>query len=345
MTMISLDEFETLSPVRILQLVFLGFSLFLAVFLILLIFLPPDVFPAPAVVPDNSAGSAGTIPVTRTFSFLNQTETVSVAVDRSVYLGSKKTHRDLFLFGDQRRAGARYYGAMINDPTQEQIYTDLIAEFRKIRAERNLTDDEYLELIASCIQAIPYKDGGNLPPKYPAELLVDGMGDCDDKSILISGLLAREGYTVVLFKFGPEGHMAMGIGSDAFPYKATGYTFLEGMTPAYVGAPTIHLNIPLNSDPLVIPVQNGTKVYRSGSETQYITRAEADAKVKAEELTQRLEGFAPNDRNSTEYRELERERDRYVAARLYILSHPYDRPGTYEYVQWKLRDIPAGTGG
>lgn len=343
--MISLDDFETLTPVRILQLIFLGFSLFLAFFLVLLIALPPDLFPAPAVVPDNSAGSAGTIPVTRTFSFLNQTGTMTVTVDRAVYLGSKKAHRDLFLFGDQRRAGTRYYGAMINDPTQEQIYTDLITEFRKIRTARNLTDDEYLELIASCIQAIPYKDGGNLPPKYPAELLVDGMGDCDDKSILIAGLLAREGYTVVLFKFGPEGHMAMGVGSDAFLYKTTGYTFLEGMTPAFVGAPTIHLNIPLESDPLVIPVQNGTKVYRSGNETQFITRAGTEAEMKAEELTKRLEGFAPEDRNSTEYRALEREHDRYTAVRLYIMSHPYDRPGTYEYVKRTMTETPEEYGG
>ncbi|PKG31498.1 MAG: hypothetical protein CW742_13100, partial [Methanoregula sp.] len=157
----------------------------------------------------------------------------------------------------------------------------------------------------------------------------------DDKALLLSGLLAREGYSVSLLKFGPESHMAMGIGSDAFPYKATGYTYLEPMTPAYTGIPTFSIMTkkPLNSDPMVIPVSNGTRVYGSGGMTAYIN--ETMVRVKAEEaaLTARLDAIPAGEEDSTEYRAMEAQRDRTAAVYRYIMNHPLDRPGTYAYLQ------------
>jgi hypothetical protein len=329
-----MEEFPP--PLRILQLILTGFCIFLVLFGLVVLALPQQFFSVPQVVIDNASTGSPPYIVTRSFSFLNGTETVTIAVNASVYAASEKTFRNILLFGDQKTAGTRYYRAMINDPSQDEIYRDLLDRFHEIRAGHNLTDDEYLELIAAYAQSIPYKDGGNSPPKYPAELLVENMGDCDDKSILIAGLLAREGYPVALLRFGPEQHMAMGIGSDAFPYKSTGYTYLEGMTPAYVGSPTAHLQIPLNSDPLVLPVSSGTKMYHSGSETRIIGEAAALAKDRADDLSARLEAFPVSAKGSAEYDVVLRERDRYAAIRSYILSHPYDRPGVYAYLQREI---------
>jgi hypothetical protein len=323
-------------PLRVLQLILAGFIIFLALFGLLLVAMPEQFFSIPHVVVDNASAGDPPVVVTRSFMFGNGTETITIAVNASVYAASKKTFRSTMLFGDQKVAGARYYQAMIYDPSQEQIYRDLISQFRKIRSDRNLTDDEYLELIAAAVQTIPYKDGGNTPPKYPAELLAENNGDCDDKSILIAGLLAREGYSVALFKFGPEKHMAMGIGSDAFFYKSTGYTYLEGMTPAYVGYPTAHLLISLNSDPLVIPVSTGTKVYHSGNETSSIRNMSVLAEQKAAELSARLGKFPESAWTGTAYRSLLEEKDRNTAIHRYIVSHPYDRPGTYAYLKWEM---------
>jgi len=320
-------------PLRILQLILAGFIIFLALFGLLLVAMPEQFFSIPHVSVDNASAGDPPVVVTRSFMFMNGTETITVAVNASVYAASKKTFRSTMLFGDQKVAGARYYQAMINDPTQEQIYQDLISQFRKIRSDRNLTDDEYLELIATAVQSITYKDGGNTPPKYPAELLAENQGDCDDKSVLIAGLLAREGYSVVLFKFGPEKHMAMGIGSDAFLYKSTGFTYLEGMTPAYVGYPTAHLLIPLNSDPLVIPVSTGTKIYQSGNETSQVRNMSVLAEQKETELSAQLGQFPESERAGMAYRTLLEEKNRYTAIRRYIVSHPYDRPGTWAYLQ------------
>ena len=325
-------------PLRVLQLILAGFIIFLAFFGLLLVAMPEQFFSIPHVVVDNTSAGDPPVMVTRSFLFGNGTETITIAVNGSVYAASEKTFRSTMLFGDQKVAGVRYYQAMIYDPSQEQIYRDLLSQFRKIRSDRNLTDDEYLELIAAAVQSIPYKDGGNTPPKYPAELLAGNMGDCDDKSILIAGLLAREGYSVVLFKFGPEKHMAMGIGSDAFFYKSTGYTYLEGMTPAYVGYPTAHLLIPLDSDPLVIPVSTGTKVYHSGNETSSIRNMSVLAEQKETELSAQLGQIPESERAGTAYRPLLEEKNRYTAIRRYIASHPYDRPGTWAYLQ---QEMPA----
>jgi hypothetical protein len=259
-----MEEFP--EPMRMLQLILYGICLFLLVFGAFILVFSDILFDLPRVEIDISTSSGPPINVTRSFSFHNTSASIAVAVNASVYAASKKTYRGVILVRNPEGYGKKYYHAIMNDPTQEQIYDDLLSQFRAIRDERKMSDDAYLDMMAAFVQTIPYKDGGNSPPKYPAELLVENMGDCDDKALLLSGLLAREGYSVALLKFGPESHMAMGIGSDAFPYKGTGYSYLEPMAPAYAGIPTFSIMTkkPLKSDPLVIPVSNGTKLYRSG---------------------------------------------------------------------------------
>ncbi len=331
-----MEEFPPLA--RMLQLILVGICLFLLVFGIFILAFSDILFDVPHVVLDDSAPAAPPANITRSFNFHNSSASVSIAVNRSVYEASKKTYRGIILVGDPKGYGTRYYQAIINDPTQDAIYEDLLEQFRTIRDKRNLTDDEYLEMMTAYIQTIPYKDGGISPPRYPAELLVENMGDCDDKAILLSGLLAREGYSVALLKFGPESHMAMGVGSDAFPYKSTGYTYLEAMTPAYVGIPSFSIMTkkPLNSEPLVIPVSTGTKIYRVGSQTSYIHNMSVLTEQKAAELTLRLDAFPVAERNGTEYLAVLGERDRSAAIHTYIMNHPLDRPGVIAYLKKEM---------
>ncbi|HII99748.1 MAG TPA: hypothetical protein HA272_10975 [Methanoregula sp.] len=328
-----MEEFPSLA--RMLQLILFGFCLFLIVFGAFILVFSDILFDLPRVEIDPATPAGPPIKVSRSFSFHNTSGSVSIAVNASVYAASKKSYRGVILVRNPEGYGNKYYNAIMNDPTQEAIYDDLLVQFRAIRNEHNLSDDDYLEMMTSFVQTIPYKDGGNAPPKYPAELLVENMGDCDDKAMLLSGLLAREGYTVSLFKFGPESHMAMGIGSDAFPYKATGYTYLEAMTPAYAGIPTFSIMTkkPLNSDPMVIPISNGTRVYGSGGMTAYINETMARTKAGSAALTARLDAFPETGKESAEYLAVQEERDRYAAIHQYIMNHPLDRPGTYAYLQ------------
>lgn len=322
------------NPARILRAALIGISLFVLFLAVICFFFTHTLFEMPRVVPESPTTGSLPINATHTFRFQNDSITVTVPVNRSVYTAAKKTFRGTILLGDPDTINTRFYGAMINDPTQEALYQDLISQFKKIRAERNLTGDEYLELMTTYVQMIPYKSGENAPPKYPVELVADNMGDCDDKALLLAGLLAREGYPVVLFKFGPESHMAMGVGSDAFFYKSTNYTYIEAMVPSFIGRPSFHIveKRPLKSDPFVIPVSNGTHLYHSGNETSYITNMSDLAERKISELAQARNQTPLSGQNSPDYQETCRQLERYTVIRNYIQNHPYDRPGVYAYL-------------
>jgi hypothetical protein len=175
---------------------------------------------------------------------------------------------------------------MINDPAQEPLYTDLLTEFRKIRMDENLDDDEYLEMIAVYVQSLGYETLEETPAKFPVETVVDQAGDCDDKSLLLAGLLSREDYAVALLSFGPEKHMAVGIESEDCPYGNTGYLFLETTNISYVGVVTGSLDNgrQIESEPVVIPIGNGTKTYTRCAETRYIDNMRVQSRTRAEEM-------------------------------------------------------------
>ena len=187
-------------------------------------------------------------------------------------------------------------------------------------------------------QSLPYVASQD-PAKFPVETVMEQNGDCDDKSLLLAGLLSREDYPVVLFLFGPEKHMALGIGSYALPYKSTGYAYLETTDYAYIGIPSWILknNSTLTSDPLVIPISNGTKLYRSGSETSFIDNMSALSGQKAAALSLKLRVMpASAAENRSEYLANFAELTHYAKVHTYVLSHKYDRMGVYAYLKEEM---------
>lgn len=226
--------------------------------------------------------------VTTTYPFQERTATVSVTVNGSVYEAAKRADKSISVIGNisYNIWIPESYRAMINDPAQEPLYTDLLTEFRKIRLDENLDDDEYLELIAVYVQSLGYETLEETPAKFPVETVVDQAGDCDDKSLLLAGLLSREDYAVALLSFGPEKHMAVGIGSEDCPYGNTGYLFLETTNISYIGVVTGNLDNGrrIESEPVVIPIGNGTKTYTRCAETRYIEDMRIQSRTKAEEM-------------------------------------------------------------
>jgi len=80
--------------------------------------------------------------------------------------------------------------------------------------------------------------------------------------------------------------MAVGVGSDNYRYKNTGYAFVETTNYSFIGVPSDNLggDLTLYSDPVIIPISNGTKFYRSGRETQYIQDMYMSSDLKVKEL-------------------------------------------------------------
>jgi hypothetical protein len=237
---------------------------------------------------------------TQTFPFESGTATISVPVDASVYYGAKNTSKWVSIYGNVSESTwvSDSFRAMVEDPAQDQLFNDLTAQFRNIKDQQGLSDDEYLELMAAYTQSFPYVFTGS-PAKYPVETVVDRTGDCADKSLLLAGLLSHEGYKVALLVFSPESHMALGVGSTDFLYRGTGYAYLETTNLSFVGIPPDELDNPtvgdmtLQSYPLIIPIGNGTKLYSSGAETRYIEDADNRSQQNAKLLTDKITPLQP----------------------------------------------------
>ena len=287
------------------------------------------------------------------FPFEQATITVSSPVDPSVYNGAKVADKETLIRGnvtDEVWLRTTYL-AMIDDPNQEQFYSNLISALRSIRARQSLDDDEYLELITVFVQSIPYETTRESPPKFPVETYVDRSGDCDDKSLLLAGILSREGYNISLLSFAPESHMAVGIVCPGGEYRQTGYAFVETTNLSFAGIPADKLSggVHLHSDPLVIPVGNGTKTYAGCREAQFLDSIYTTSEQEVEDLTARINAlktemdgyYAQRDVKKynlrvPEFNELQRTRLKYAELHNYILTHQYDRKGTYLFVKANL---------
>jgi hypothetical protein len=228
----------------------------------------------PQISPDLTRLQSSPVIISHQFPFEKTMVTLTLPINVSVYEGAKQAEKATTVYGNISETIwlAQSYRAMVQDPAQDSLYAALLAEADKIRLQQKLSDDEYLELIAVYVQSLRYENREQNPAKFPVETVVDRAGDCDDKSLLLAGLLSREGYPVALLLFGPESHMAVGVGSDDYLYKNTGYAFVETTNFSFVGVPTDKLggNLTLYSDPVIIPISNGTKFFGSGSETRYI---------------------------------------------------------------------------
>lgn len=257
----------------------IGIVLFIIILALSAVLISAVVFPketviVPHIAPDLTRLQSSPVNISHQFPFEKTTVTLTFPINVSVYEGAKQAEKTTMVYGNISETVwlAQSYRAMIQDPAQDSLYTALLAETDKIRLRQKFSDDEYLELIAVYIQSLRYETREQNPAKFPVETVVDRAGDCDDKSLLLAGLLSREGYPVALLLFGPESHMAVGVGSDNYQYKNTGYAFVETTNYSFVGVPTDKLggNLTLYSDPVIIPISNGTKFYGSGSETRYI---------------------------------------------------------------------------
>lgn len=270
-----------------------GIFLFIIILLLSVVLISAVIFPKEAVIvphiaPDLTRLQSPPVIISRQFPFEKTTLSLTVPINVSVYEGAKQAEKATTVYGNISESVwlSKSYRAMVQDPAQDSLYTAFLAEADKTRIRQKLTDDEYLELFAVYVQSLQYETREQNPAKFPVETVVDRAGDCDDKSLLLAGLLSREGYTVALLLFGPESHMAVGVGSDDYRYKNTGYAFVETTNYSFIGVPTDNLggDLTLYSDPVIIPISNGTKFYRSGRETQYIQDMYMSSDLKVKEL-------------------------------------------------------------
>jgi hypothetical protein len=233
--------------------------------------LPPIAYPE---IQPQPGASLPAIPDHR-FEFQDFEVALSSQVDPEVYAGARMAEKEVRIFDttiDDEEWRSGLYRAMTMDKAQDPFFEDLTNEFRTIRERYTLDSDEYLELMTVFVQSLPYRNQSLSSPKYPVETYGDGEGDCDDKSMLLAGLLAHEGYGVALLYFGPEQHMAVGVACTEKGYRDTGYAYIEATRVSLVGTGPGSLagDITIVSDPLVIPIGDGIVAYTRCHETRAI---------------------------------------------------------------------------
>jgi len=91
-------------------------------------------------------------------------------------------------------------------------------------------------------------------------VMLDGGGDCDEKSVLCAAILAHEGFDSAIFVFDEEAHAALGIKVTAEKFPGTDYSYVE-MTEIMPVGQWGELETPagdaiaLTSEPLVVEIE------------------------------------------------------------------------------------------
>jgi len=246
----------------------------------------------PSITPDESV--AYDIPVSATFTFEGEPVTIEVAVDGALYEGAVRAEKSVTRFGNARENDwiEDYFPAFVQEVHQDPFFDALLAELRTVRDARGLDGDRYAELLTVFAQSIEYRtDPVDLEPKFPVETFVDGGGDCDDKTLLLAGLLSREGYDVAILLFETEKHVALGIRSEEFDYGDTGYAYTETTAEGFVGMVPDQFadGVELTSDPRVFKIGTGKLRYTAGDEVRTILEGRERAIEQAGVLAEQIE--------------------------------------------------------
>ncbi|HJJ38452.1 MAG TPA: hypothetical protein O0X47_07945 [Methanocorpusculum sp.] len=193
----------------------------------------------PTVYPSITAdpGDTSTKVVEIDFPFKGETVSAEIILGLAPYYGAKhEGSKSTPLFGCSPE---KYYAAVAQDPAQDEMYAKLLGFFTWYAESHGLTGDEYVELLTTYVQNIPYKTVG-AEVNFPIETVIEDQGDCDDKSILLAGLLARSGYAAGVVVLSEENHMTAAVKtkegeSGRSKNQISEYILIETTRFAYIG--------------------------------------------------------------------------------------------------------------
>lgn len=231
--------------------------------------------------------------VTHTFSFEGKQRAITVVVDGPLFAGAQAAEKSVIRFGRARENDwiEDYYPAFIFEEHQDQFFAALLDQLHTIRDTEGLDSDRYAELMTAFVQSIEYRtDPGDLSPRFPVETFAERNGDCDDKALLLGGLLAREGYDIAILLFGPEQHVALGIKAKGLEYRDTGYAFIETTTQGFVGMPpdSVGNGTLLESEPQVFPLEGGATAFGAADQVAAIEKAAGDIETRVAALAKEI---------------------------------------------------------
>ncbi|NTU72027.1 MAG: hypothetical protein HGB10_09455 [Coriobacteriia bacterium] len=196
--------------------------------------------------------------------------TVRVPVATS-YLAAARGVDATALFGFNRSVRAASFSALDSQQRTDPFVEALAERLVVLRQQLRLSDDDYVDLMARAVQAIPY---GTLHRNtyMPAVTVAQGRGVCADKSVLLWSLLRHEGYDAGIWVFPTQEHAAVALRGTGPGFRGSGYTLIETTDITYVGEidQTLRAAGPICEEPQLIVVGSGGKRYTRDLQTEFI---------------------------------------------------------------------------
>jgi hypothetical protein len=175
------------------------------------------------------------------------------------------------------------YAAYVFDMYDDQ-YMDLVVK-RLLSLTDASGDVGKINFVASFIQNLGYaEDDPDDPtceyPRYPAEMLKDSQGDCEDKAILAVSILDSMGFNVSLLKL--PNHAAVGVhlneSESIFDYYIEEYYYLETTSTGWIlgKVPPEYKNLsnvtiyPISTRPLLIHSWKNATRFSGSDESDYV---------------------------------------------------------------------------
>jgi len=241
---------------------------------------PPSVALAavPAAPPGASArdggepgGGAGVGEALLHFRFRGCTRFLRVRVDPAELAAARE--RDTSnVFSSVAPVRDARISRLVREQSRAPAVTAMAEELRTLRRRLELDADEYVELIASAVQALPY-GGADPRVRLPVEVIAEGYGVCDDRSLLLSALLLHEGYDVGVWAFDYQAHAAVAVRCSGPGYRGSGYAIIETNRPAFVGqmGAEFRAATPWRRTPQLVRA-GGRRAYEADLESAFLAR-------------------------------------------------------------------------
>jgi hypothetical protein len=272
-------------------------------------------------------------------AFKKDTYKITIPVNRSIYLGAKQNVAYLPDIGTgSPEYWSDYYISMYKDPINNSTFNSILNALRDIRDTEALSEREYIELIVTFVQQIPFKESKDT--RYPIEVIHDKEGNSSDKALLLLGLLEQEGFKATYIYFPSTGFCGIGIGTDStfsssslaeFTTKDRDrYLFINPNNPTLIGFLDEGL---LGDDPFIIKFSNttemGTKLYDHITFLDHVVGTYFL-------LDKRLQYFDEMYKKTSDTKEKKLWKEKYEKAFevfSFIRDHPYDIGGSYTRIK------------
>ncbi len=318
----------------------------------------------PEIVP---AEISGDLYDDRTFSvkFEKSLHQLVLPVNLPVYYGAKNADKTITpgTYWNETDKISAYYRSFFEGNAIDGFYDDILKKIRHLKVAEGFSDEEYLEFMITFVQQIPYDhEAGD--PRFPVEVVYDNKGDCDEKSMLLTGMLSREGYDTALIIFPEYRHATAGIriitsGDTSFrEFKSEDgrkYVFIESTALSYIGQYPEYYE---DAYAIVIPVGDGKKSFERYNYVSYITDSLTKIKNRILFLDQEMDrlydeindlvddlnnkDYGSESRWHTDYTVYLNKVDKYykyeellnrnIEVYNYIIEHPYDVEGVRRYI-------------